>query len=130
MNSKTLCSKIDYLICMLYILVTIIIVVSSAVFGAKLIEEANLRLRSDEVNSAREGIVSNKDHSEGYTYYTTSYVNKTPITMPHIVPALYHMTITIEDNDEKTEKTVDVSEEEYNSYEIGSTYKFRQKKGN
>ena len=125
MNSKTLCSKIDYLICMLYILVTIIIVVSSAVFGAKLIEEANLRLRSDEVNSAREGIVSNKDHSEGYTYYTTSYVNKTLITMSHIVPALYHMTITIEDNDEKTEKTVDVSEEEYNSYEIGSTYKFR-----
>ena len=125
MNSKTLCSKIDYLICVLYILVTIIIVVSSAVLGAKLLEEANLRLRHSEVSSMQEGIVTAKDHTEGYTYYMTSYMGNVPITTPHIVPALYTMTITIEDNDEKTEKTVDVSEEEYKSYEIGDTYKFK-----
>ena len=125
MKSKSLYRTIDCLICVLYIVGTIAIVGSAAMLGAKLIEEANLRLRPSEVILVREGIVTAKDHTEGYTYYKTSYVNKVPITMPHIVPALYTMTISIEDNDEKTEKTVDVSEEEYKSYEIGDTYKFK-----
>lgn len=118
MKSKSLSRKIDYCICTFMIIGTITIVGSATLLGAKLLEEANLRLRTSEVNSIREGIVTAKDHTEGYTYYKTSYTNKVPITMPHIVPALYTMTISIEENDEKTEKIVDVSEE-YNSYEIG-----------
>ena len=125
MKSRSLYRTIDYFICVLYIVGTIAIVGSAAMLGAKLVEEANLRLRPSEVVSAREGIVTAKDHTEGYTYYKTSYVNKVPIVMPHIVPALCTMTILIEENDEKTKKIADVSEEEYNSYEIGDTYKFK-----
>ena len=124
LKPKSLSRKIDCLICVLCVLLTIVIVGSATLLGAKLLEEANLRLRTSEVNSIREGIVTAKDRTEGYTYYKTSYVNKVPVTMPHIVPALYKMTITIKENDEKTEKTVDISKEEYNSYEIGDTYTF------
>ena len=125
LKPKSLSRKIDCLICVLCVLLTIVIVGSATLLGAKLLEEANLRLRTSEVNSIREGIVTAKDRTEGYTYYKTSYVNKVPVTMPHIVPALYKMTITIKENDEKTEKTVDISKEEYNSYEIGDTYTFK-----
>ena len=124
-KSKSLRSKIDCLICVLQIVGTIAIVGSATLIGAKLLEEANLRLRTSEVSSAREGIVTEKNHSEGYTYYKTSYMGDIPITMPHIVPALYKMKISIKENDEKTEKTIDVSEEEYNSYKIGDTYTFK-----
>lgn len=105
-NSKSLRSK--FIECLRAIFIIAQIVVFTAI-GGMLLKEANLRLRPSEVISVREGIVTAKDHTEGYSYYKISYVNKVPITMPHIVPALYKMTISIEENDEKTEKIVDVS---------------------
>ena len=103
------------------------IVVFTAI-GGMLLKEANHRFRTNETNevsSVQQGTVAEKTHTNGYTYYQTSYVNKVPITMPYRFPALYTMTITIEENNEKIEKTVDVSKEEYDSYEIGDTYTFK-----
>ena len=118
MNLKSLRSNLIEWLRAIFILAQIVVF-------TMLGKEANHRFRSNEVISVQQGIVAAKDHTEGYTYYKTSYVNKVPITMPHIVPALYTMTITIEENNEKIEKTVDVSEEDYNSYEIGDTYTFK-----
>lgn len=120
MISKSLRSK--FIECLRAIFIIAQIVVFTLI-GGILLKEANLRLRPNEVISAREGIVSEKTRTEGYTYYKTSYVNKVPVTMPHIVLALYKMKITVEENGDRTEKTVDVSKEEYDSYEIGDTYK-------
>lgn len=120
MNSKSLRSK--FIECLRVIFIIAQIVAFTAI-GAILLKEANLRLRPNEVISAREGIVSEKTRTEGYTYYKTSYVNKVPITTPHIVPALYKIKLTIEENGDKTEKTIYVSKEEYDSYKIGDTYK-------
>ena len=118
-NSKSLRSK--FIECLRAIFIIAQIVAFTAI-GAMLLKEANLRLRTNEDNSVMEGIVAEKNHSEGYTYYKTSYVNKVPVTMPHIVPALYKIKIPIEENGEKTEKTIYVSKEEYNSYKVGDTY--------
>lgn len=120
MISKSLRSK--FIECLRVIFIIVQIVAFTAI-GAILLKEANLRLRPNEVISAREGIVSEKTRTEGYTYYKTSYVNKVPITMPHIVTALYKIKLTIEENSDKTEKTIYVSKEEYDSYKIGDTYK-------
>lgn len=120
MNLKSLRSNLIECLRAIFILAQIVVFTA---IGGMLLKEANHRFRSNEVTSVQQGIVVEKTHTNGYTYNQTSYVNKVPITMPHIVPALYTMTISIEENDEKTEKIVDVSEEEYNSYEIGDTYK-------
>ena len=128
MKSKSLYSDSGCLTAALGILLgmigTIAFIFVCAIVGSTL-EQANTGLRTSKVNSVREGIVTAKDRTEGYTYYKTSYVNKVPVTMPHIVPALYKMKITVEENGNKTEKTIDVSKEEYNSYKIGDTYKFK-----
>ena len=87
-----------------------------------LLKEANHRLRSNEVSSVQRGIVAEKTHTDGCTYYQTSYVDKVPITMLYRFLAFYKIKLTIEENDTKTEKTIYVSKEEYDSYEVRDTY--------
>jgi len=104
---------------------TIAIAGSATLPGAKLLEEVNLGLRTSEVNSVREGTVIDKTYSKGHVYYTTTYTMKVPVTKPNFIPGHWSMTISIEKDGQKTEKTILVSEEEYNSYEIGDTYTFK-----
>lgn len=126
-KSKSLSRKLDYCIRILEIVGTIAIVGSATLIGAKLLEEANLRLRTSEVSFVREGTVVDKTYSKGHVYYTTTYTMKVPVTKPNFIPGHWSMTISIEKDGQKTEKTIRVSEEEYNSYEIGDTYTFKQK---
>ena len=121
-NSRSLRSK--FIECLRAIFIIAQIVAFTAI-GGMLLKEANLRFRTNEVRSVQQGIVSEKNHTKGYTYYQTSYVNKVPITMPYRFPAFYKITVTIEENDTKTEKTIYVSKEEYDSYKIGDTYTFK-----
>lgn len=124
-KSKSLSRKIDYCIRILKIVGTIAIVGSATLIGAKLLEEANLRLRTSEVSFVREGTVIDKTYSKGHVYYTTTYTMKVPVTKPNFIPGHWSITISIEKDGQKTEKTIRVSEEEYNSYEIGDTYTFK-----
>ena len=48
-----------------------------------------------------------------------------PITKPNFLPGSYKMKIAIEENGQKTIKTIEVSKEEYNSYNVGDSYNFR-----
>ena len=121
-NSKSLRSK--FIECLRAIFIIAQIVAFTAI-GGMLLKEANLRFRTNEVSSVQQGIVSEKNHTKGYTYYQTSYVNKVPITTPYRFPAFYKITVTIEESGTKTEKTIYVSKEEYDSYEVGDTYKFK-----
>ena len=123
---KSLNRKLDYRICTFMIIGTIAIAGSATLPGAKLLEEVNLGLRTSEVNSVREGTVIDKTYSKGHVYYTTTYTMKVPVTKPNFIPGHWSMTISIEKKDgQKTEKTIRVSEEEYNSNEIGDTYTFK-----
>jgi len=122
---KSLNRKLDYRICTFMIIGTIAIAGSATLPGANLLEEVNLGLRTSEVNSVREGTVIDKTYSKGHVYYTTTYTMKVPVTKPNFIPGHWSMTISIEKDGQKTEKTIRVSEEEYNSYEIGDTYTFK-----
>ena len=122
LNLKSLRSNLIELLRAIFILAQIVVF---TILGGMLLKEANHRFRSNEVISVQQGIVAEKTHTNGYTYYQTSYVNKVPITMPYRFPAFYKLKLTIEENGTKTEKTIYVSKEEYDSYEVGDTYKFK-----
>ena len=89
------------------------------------LDSSSNQVDAAQVNSVREGTVIDKTYSKGYVYYTTTYTMKVPVTKPNFIPGHWSMTISIEKDGQKTEKTIRVSEEEYNSYEIGDTYTFK-----
>lgn len=122
MISKSLRSNFIECLRVIFIIAQI---VAFTLIGGVLLKESNLRLRPSEVSSVQQGIVAEKTHTSGYTYYQTSYVNKVPITMPYRFPAFYKIKLTIDENGAKTEKTIYVSKEEYDSCEIGDTYTFK-----
>lgn len=121
-NLQSLRSKFIEWLRAIFILAQIVVFTA---IGGMLLQEANRRFRSNEVISVQRGIVAEKTHTNGYTYYQTSYVNKVPITMPYRFSAFYKIKLTIEENGAKTEKTIYVSKEEYDSYEVGDTYKIK-----
>lgn len=73
----------------------------------------------------KEGIVVDKQRTQSYSYTSTVYIGNAPVIIPTYVPGYTSLTIEGEVNGEKVKKTVDVSEEEYNSYKVGDTYKFK-----
>lgn len=124
-NLKSLRSNLIEWLRAIFILAQIVVF---TMLGGMLLKEANHRFRTNETNevsSVQQGTVAEKTHTNGYTYYQTSYVNKVPITMPYRFPAFYKIKLTIDENGAKTEKTIYVSKEEYDSYEIGDTYTFK-----
>lgn len=76
-------------------------------------------------NSMKEGIVVDKQRVQSYSYTSTVYIGNAPVIIPTYVSGYTSLTIEGEVNGEKVKKTVDVSEEEYNSYKVGDTYKFK-----
>lgn len=82
--------------------------------------------RQSQVDSLlKEGIVVDKQRIQSYSYTSTVYIDNAPVMIPTYVPGYTSLTIEGEVNGEKVKKTVDVSEEEYNSYEVGDTYKVK-----
>lgn len=76
-------------------------------------------------NSMKEGIVVDKQLTQSYSYTSTVYIGNAPVIIPIYVPGYTSLTIEVEVNGEKVKKTVNVSEEEYDSYKVGDTYKFK-----
>ena len=82
--------------------------------------------RQSQVDSSlKEGIVVDKHRTQSYSYTSTVYIGNAPVIIPTYVPGYTSLTIEGEVNGEKVKKTVDVSEEEYDSYKVGDTYKFK-----
>ena len=81
--------------------------------------------QSQTSSSMKEGIVVDKQRLQSYSYTSTVYIGNAPVIMPIYVPGYTSLTIEGEVNDEKVKKTVNVSEEEYDSYKVGDTYTFR-----
>ena len=81
--------------------------------------------RQSQVSSMKEGIIVDKQRVQSYSYTSTVYVGNTPMMIPTYVPGYTSLTIEGEVNGAKTEKTIYVSKEEYDSYEVGDTYKFK-----
>lgn len=82
--------------------------------------------RQSQVSSSmKEGIVVDKQRTQSYSYTSTVYIGNAPVIIPTYVPGYTSLTIEGEVNGEKVKKTVDVSEEEYDSYKVGDTYKVK-----
>lgn len=96
--------------------------------GAMLLREnfpEDYARQSQVENSMKEGIVVDKQRVQSYSYTSTVYIGNAPVIIPTYVPGYTSLTIEGEVNSEKVKKTVNVSEEEYNSYKVGDTYKFK-----
>ena len=96
--------------------------------GAMLLREnfpEDYARQSQVENSMKEGIVVDKQRVQSYSYTSTVYVGNAPVIIPTYVPGFTSLTVEGEVNGEKVKKTVNVSEEEYNSYKVGDTYKFK-----
>lgn len=96
--------------------------------GAMLLREnfpEDYARQSQVENSMKEGIVVDKQLTRSYSYTSTVYIGNAPVIIPIYVPGYTSLTIEGEVNGEKVKKTVDASEEEYNSYKIGDTYKVK-----
>ena len=96
--------------------------------GAMLLREnfpEDYARQSQVENSMKEGIVVDNQRVQSYSYTSTVYVGNAPMMIPTYVPGYTSLTIEGEVNGEKVKKTVNVSEEEYNSYKVGDTYKFK-----
>ena len=115
--------------CLELLIVLFVSLLVGALFlkGAMLLGEnfkdSGISITFEEDKPLQEGIVVDKDYTEGYSYVVTTYIGSAPIFTPVNVSASYRMKISGEVNGEKVEKKIYVSEEEYNSYEIGDTYK-------
>ena len=95
--------------------------------GAMLLREnfpEDYARQSQVENSMKEGIVVDKQRVQSYSYTSTVYIGNAPVIIPTYVPGYTSLTIESEVNGEKVKKTVNVSEEEYDSYKVGDTYKF------
>lgn len=73
----------------------------------------------------KEGIVIEKEHKDASTFYSTSDVGGTIVTTPISSPEHFYLTIYGKENGKKIEKSVEVSEKEYDSFKVGDTYKFK-----
>ena len=96
--------------------------------GAMLLREnfpEDYARQSQVENSMKEGIVVDKQRVQSYSYTSTVYIGNAPVIIPTYVPGYTSLTIEGEVNGEKVKKTVNVSEEEYDSYKVGDTYKFK-----
>lgn len=96
--------------------------------GAMLLREnfpEDYARQSQVENSMKEGIVVDKQRVQSYSYTSTVYIGNAPVIIPTYVPGYTSLTIEVEVNGEKVKKTVNVSEEEYDSYKVGDTYKFK-----
>ena len=96
--------------------------------GAMLLREnfpEDYARQSQTSNSMKEGIVVDKQRVQSYSYTSTVYIGNAPVIIPTYVPGYTSLTIESEVIGEKVKKTVNVSEEEYNSYKVGDTYKFK-----
>lgn len=96
--------------------------------GAMLLREnfpEDYARQSQVENSMKEGIVVDKQRVQSYSYTSTVYIGNAPVIIPIYVPGYTSLTIEGEVNGEKVKKTVNVSEEEYDSYKVGDTYKFK-----
>ena len=81
--------------------------------------------QSQTSSSMKEGIVVDKQLTQSHSYTSTVYIGNAPVIIPTYVPGYTSLTIEGEVNGEKVKKTVNASEEEYNSYKVGDTYKFK-----
>lgn len=117
--------------CLELLIVLFVSLLVGALFlkGAMLLGEnfkdSGISITFEEDKPLQEGIVVDKDYTEGYSYVVTTYIGSAPIFTPVNVSASYRMKISGEVNGEKVEKKIYVSEEEYNSYKVGDTYKFK-----
>lgn len=125
MFSRQNISCLELLIVLFVSLLVGALLLKGAILLGENFKDSGISITFEEDEPLQQGIVAEKTHTNGYTYYQTSYVNKVPITTPYRFPAFYKLKLTIEENGTKTEKTIYVSKEEYDSYEVGDTYKFK-----
>lgn len=81
--------------------------------------------QSQTSSSMKEGIVVDKQRVQSYSYTSTVYIGNAPVIIPTYVPGYTSLTIEGEKNGNKIKKTVNISEEEFDSYKVGDTYKFK-----
>ena len=75
----------------------------------------------------KEGIVIKKEHKDSSTFHSISDISGTMTTTLISLPEHFYLKIYGKENGEKIEKSIEVSEKEYNSFKVGDTYKFETK---
>ena len=117
--------------CLELIIVLFVSLLVGALFlkGAILLGEnfkdSGISITFEDDEPLQEGIVYDKQRTQSYSYTSTVYIGNAPVIIPTYVPGSTSLIIECEVNGEKVKKTVDVSEEEYNSYKVGDTYKVK-----
>ena len=122
MFSRQDSSLLEQIIVILISLLASVLLLKGVMLFREPFEEDSNR-QSKVVSSLKKGIVVDKQHTQSYSYTSTVYIGNAPVIIPTYVPGYTSLTIEGEVNGEKVKKTVDVSEEEYNSYKVGDTYK-------
>lgn len=84
-----------------------------------------VRKEQQKSETMKEGLVIEKNHKNSSTYFVTNYIDNVPILAPITDPERFILTIYGKENGKKIEKKIDVSEKEYNSFNVGDTYKFK-----
>ncbi len=103
------------------IVITVIMIVATIILGIVLSS-----VISDMDYGTKQGIVIDKDYSSAHTYtsYTTSYVGDSTIRIPHqeYVDEKYRIRIEKVEDGKTKNRWLEVTEEEYNSLNIGDRY--------
>jgi hypothetical protein len=124
MFSRQDSSLLDWIIAILIALLVSVLFLKGVIVLRHHFPEGYAR-QSQVDSSLKEGIVVDKQRTQSYSYLSTVYIGNAPVIIPTYVPGYTSLTIEGEVNGEKVKKTVDVSEEEYHSYEVGDTYKVK-----
>ena len=125
MFSRQNISCLELIIVLFVSLLVGVLFLKGAIFLGENFKDSGISITFEEDKPLQERIVVDKDYTEGYSYVVTTYIGSDPIFTPVNVSASYRMKISGEVNGNKVEKTIYVSEEEYNSYKVGDTYKFK-----
>lgn len=125
MFSRRNVSCLELIIVLLIFLLVGVLFLKGARSFSENLKDSGISITFEEDEPLQEGLVVDKDYTEGYSYFTTTYVGAAPIFTPVHVSASYRIKISGEVNGKKVEKKIYVSKEEYDSYEVGDTYKFK-----
>lgn len=77
-----------------------------------------------ETETLSKGVIVNKHTDPGYTLNYVQIVGEVPVCHNEIIPTKYHLDIRGYDQNNKIQTiTIDVSEETYNQYAVGDTWR-------
>lgn len=125
MFSRQNVSCLELIIVLLVSLLVGVLFLKGAILLGENFKDSGISITFEEDEPLQEGIVVDKQRTQSYSYTSTVYIGNAPVIIPTYVPGYTSLTIEGEVNGEKVKKTVDVSEEEYDSYEVGDTYKVK-----